>query len=83
MVQSELVEWPATSPYLNTTVNIWGISSQRVYRNEFQYETVEALINAVPIAWNEITSEELEALHTSTTKRHIQIAQSNGCTTVY
>lgn len=79
----EVLEWPAVSPDLNPIENLWGILTQRVYRDGFLYDTVEDLKVGIQQAWDEIALLELDMLNKSMPRRCVMTVQSRGHTIAY
>lgn len=78
-----LLEWPACSPDLNPIENLWGIIVRRIYANNRQYPTVEALKDAIWQSWIEIDQEITDNLVLSMDNRLFQVINRNGGPTDY
>jgi transposase len=79
----ELLDWPANSPDLNPMENLWGILARRVYKNNTQYNTVEALREAVEREWKSIENDILHNLVDSMNNRIFETVRLNGAATKY
>lgn len=82
-LEINVIDWPAVSPDLNPIENLWGILTQRVYPNSFQFETKEGLKQAIQSAWDGITLNELQTLSSSLPSRCAKVITSRGHTIDY
>ncbi|CAB1425483.1 unnamed protein product [Pleuronectes platessa] len=64
-----LLDHPACSPDLNPIENIWGWMAREVYKNGLQFQTVDALREAIFTTWRNIRTSLLETLASSMPKR--------------
>ena len=64
-----LLNHPACSPDLNPIENIWGWMAREVYKNGHQFQTVDALREAIFTTWSNIPTSLLETLASSMPKR--------------
>jgi len=72
-----LLQWPAISPDLNPIEDLWGILSNKVYKNG-QFDTVNDLKKALIKEWDQINPTTLQDLATSTPNRINQIFIKKG-----
>lgn len=79
----ELLAWPPYSPDLNIIENVWGWLSRKVYEGGRQYDNVEALINRIKAAWNEISLEFIKSLYNSLPNRIFELIEKKGGSTHY
>ncbi|GBL88061.1 hypothetical protein AVEN_133718-1 [Araneus ventricosus] len=75
-----VIEWPPMSPDLNLIENVWGIMSRKVYENEGQFYSVNALKTTIESAWYILESEILQTLIMSMEKRVYNVILKNGKT---
>lgn len=73
-----VLPWPACSPDLNPIENLWGILVRRVYANNKQYDSVEALKNAISEEWNKIEPNLLQTLTESMNSRIFDLIKNKG-----
>uniref|UniRef100_A0A914E6S7 Tc1-like transposase DDE domain-containing protein n=1 Tax=Acrobeloides nanus TaxID=290746 RepID=A0A914E6S7_9BILA len=52
--------WPANSSDLNHIENIWGILVRRIYTDNKQYQSTEALQEAIQQAWDDLDQEMID-----------------------
>ncbi|CAJ1057776.1 unnamed protein product [Xyrichtys novacula] len=64
-----LLDHPACSPDLNPIENIWGWMAREVYKNGHQFQTVDALHEAIFTTWSNIPTHLLKTLASSTPKQ--------------
>uniref|UniRef100_A0A3Q0SU03 Tc1-like transposase DDE domain-containing protein n=1 Tax=Amphilophus citrinellus TaxID=61819 RepID=A0A3Q0SU03_AMPCI len=57
-----LLDHPACSPDLNPIENIWGWMAREVYKNGHQFQTVDALREAIFNTWSNVPTSLLETL---------------------
>lgn len=74
----DLLQWPAKSPDLNPIENIWGALSRMVYAQGRQYNTVEALKQAIIEGWDNISAQCVQRHIASMPNRCIQMIKSDG-----
>jgi len=73
-----LLQWPAISPDLNPIEDLWGILSNKVYKNGRQFDTVNDLKKALIKEWDQINPTTLQNLATSMPNRINQIFIKKG-----
>uniref|UniRef100_A0A3B3Y921 Tc1-like transposase DDE domain-containing protein n=1 Tax=Poecilia mexicana TaxID=48701 RepID=A0A3B3Y921_9TELE len=66
-----LLDHPACSPHLNPIENIWGWMARKVYKNGHQFQTVDALREAIFNTWSNVPTSLLETLASSMPKRFL------------
>uniref|UniRef100_A0A914DVY9 Tc1-like transposase DDE domain-containing protein n=1 Tax=Acrobeloides nanus TaxID=290746 RepID=A0A914DVY9_9BILA len=81
--QVQVMPWPANSPDLNPIENIWGILVRRIYANNKQYQSTEALQGAIQQAWGDLDQEMIDNLILSMDNRIFQVINRNGDPTNY
>uniref|UniRef100_A0A672Z0X9 Tc1-like transposase DDE domain-containing protein n=1 Tax=Sphaeramia orbicularis TaxID=375764 RepID=A0A672Z0X9_9TELE len=78
-----LLDHPACSPDLNPIENIWGWMAREVYKNGHQFQTVDALCEAIFTTWSNVPTSLLETLASSMPKRIFEVINKNGGATHY
>lgn len=78
-----LLDHPACSPDLNPIENIWGWMAREVYKNGHQFQTVDALREAIFTTWSNIPTSLLETLASSMPTRIFEVINNNGGATHY
>uniref|UniRef100_A0A3Q2G3V1 Tc1-like transposase DDE domain-containing protein n=1 Tax=Cyprinodon variegatus TaxID=28743 RepID=A0A3Q2G3V1_CYPVA len=73
-----LLDHPACSPDLNPIENIWGRMAREVYKNGHQFQTVDALREAIFNTWSNVPTSLLEKLASSMPKRLFEVINKNG-----
>jgi len=73
-----LLQWPAISPDLNPIEDLWGILSNKVYKNDRQFDTVKILKKALIKEWDQINTTTLQNLTTSMPNRINKIFIKKG-----
>ncbi|CAJ1053035.1 unnamed protein product [Xyrichtys novacula] len=73
-----LLDPPACSPDLNPIENIWGWMAREIYKNGHQFQTVDALREAIFTTWSNIPASLLETLASSMPKRIFEEINNNG-----
>lgn len=68
-----VMNWPACSPDLNPIENLWGIIVRRVYIENKQYKSADALKTAILETYNGIDDSTLKNLIGSMKKRIYQV----------
>uniref|UniRef100_A0A3B4B3S9 Tc1-like transposase DDE domain-containing protein n=1 Tax=Periophthalmus magnuspinnatus TaxID=409849 RepID=A0A3B4B3S9_9GOBI len=63
-----LLKHPACSSDLNPIKNFWGWMARDIYKNGHQFQTVDALHEAIFTIWSNIPSSFLETLASSMPK---------------
>ncbi|KAK3531536.1 hypothetical protein QTP70_024924 [Hemibagrus guttatus] len=77
-----LLDHPACSPVLNPIENVWGWMSSEVYKNGPQFQTVDALREAIFTTWNNVPTSLLETVALNTPKRMFEVIRSDRRATV-
>jgi len=73
-----LLDHPACSPDLNPIENVWGWMVGEVYNNKRQFQTVDALREAILTTWSNVPTSLMETL-TSSMPKHIFEVIDNNC----
>uniref|UniRef100_A0A3Q2EF15 Tc1-like transposase DDE domain-containing protein n=1 Tax=Cyprinodon variegatus TaxID=28743 RepID=A0A3Q2EF15_CYPVA len=73
-----LLDHPACSPDLNPIENIWGWMAREVFKNGHQFQTVDALREAIFNTWSNVPTSLLETLASSMPKRLFEVINKNG-----
>ena len=76
--QNEVLDWPAYSPDLNPTENIWAVLKTS-FRG--QIVTWENLEKKVPEVWNNINPEVVRNLYSSYENRLVMVIKNQGSLT--
>lgn len=76
-----LLNWPALSPDLNLTENLWEMLARSVYQNGKQYSCVAKLKMAIHQAWLDLDKTTLES--DSIPSRVFEVILKNGGPTKY
>ena len=74
----KVLSWPPQSPDLSPIEDIWGIMSEKVYKNGKTYPNVEELWYAVVGAFFQIPLETFQKLYQSMYTRLIKVLESGG-----
>uniref|UniRef100_A0A3Q3B977 Tc1-like transposase DDE domain-containing protein n=1 Tax=Kryptolebias marmoratus TaxID=37003 RepID=A0A3Q3B977_KRYMA len=78
-----LLDHPACSLDLNPIENIWGWMAREVYKNGHQFQTVDALREAIFNTWSNVPTSLLETLASNMPKRLFKVMNKNGGATHY
>lgn len=78
-----VLNWPAKSPDLNPIENLWGSLVRRVYQGGRQFQSADALKDAIVVNWHQIPEEELQKLINSMTNRLVEVLKNKGKFTRY
>lgn len=78
-----LLDHPACSPDLNPIENIWGWMAREVYKNGRQFQTVDALREAIFTTWSNVPSSLVGTVASSMPKRVFEVINKNGGATHY
>uniref|UniRef100_A0A3P9PWG7 Tc1-like transposase DDE domain-containing protein n=1 Tax=Poecilia reticulata TaxID=8081 RepID=A0A3P9PWG7_POERE len=78
-----LLDHPACSPDLNPIENIWGWMAREVYKNGHQFQTVDAIREAIFNTWSNVPTSLLKTLASSMPKRLFEVINKNGGATHY
>ncbi|CAB1458280.1 unnamed protein product [Pleuronectes platessa] len=73
-----LFDHPACSPDLNPIENILGWMAREVYKNGLQFQTMDALREAIFTTWRNIRTSLLETLASSMPKRIFEVINNNA-----
>jgi hypothetical protein len=79
----DLLGFPATSPDLNPTENVFGTLARHVHANNRQFQTVQDLKNAITEAWALFDQEQLSHYVQSMHKRMVEVILKSGKSTHY
>lgn len=79
----ELLPWPPYSPDLNIIENIWGLLSRKVYEGGRQFEMIPELVDAIKMAWSEMSQDCIQSLYNSLSNRIFEVINNNGGSTHY
>jgi transposase len=77
------LDWPACSPDLNPTENIWGQLVRTIYAENKQYRTIDELKIAIRTAWDQLSLQTLRNHVDSMPNRIFQVINRNGESTDY
>ena len=77
------MEWPARSPDLNPTENVWGILARRVYKDGKHYDNVPQLQRSIQDQCNAIGPNTLKNLTDSMPNRMFETIKARGGFTGY
>jgi len=78
-----VLQWPAQSPDLNITENVWSFLSDLVYANGKQYQSKNELEAAVIQSWNLVNLLTIQRLYISIPKRLVECLCKKGAETIY
>ena len=78
-----VIDWPAQSPDLNPIENVWKWMSQKVYVNNMQYETFDALKNTIFKAWDDLPQVYIVNLFDNMSDRAIEVLDKKGYSAHY
>ncbi|KAK1884253.1 Outer dense fiber protein 2 [Dissostichus eleginoides] len=73
----------ACSPDLNPIENVWGWMAGEVYNNKRQFQTVDALCEAILITWSNVPTSLMETLASSMPKHIFEVIDNNCGATPY
>jgi hypothetical protein len=79
----EVLDWPAYSPDMNITENLWGYMVRKVYPDGKQYSNLQSLEMACRQVWDEIDQNYIDSLFQSLPKRVDDLVQNHGGPTSY
>jgi transposase len=79
----EVLDWASNSPDMNPMENLWAVLVRRVYEENKQYETVEALRDKILDVWNHMEQDLIKATIDSMPNRIFQLIQHSGGFTSY
>lgn len=74
----EHIDWPAKSPDLNIIENVWGILSNRIYKENRVYSTNQDLSKAIEREWTNISQNDIKNLFKSFPERLIDVISKKG-----
>ncbi|MCI4388749.1 hypothetical protein PGIGA_G00089470 [Pangasianodon gigas] len=72
-----LLDHPACSPDLYPLENVWGWMAREVYKNGRQFQTVDALREAIFTTWSNVPTSLLETVASSMPKRVFEVITKN------
>uniref|UniRef100_A0A3P9N322 Tc1-like transposase DDE domain-containing protein n=1 Tax=Poecilia reticulata TaxID=8081 RepID=A0A3P9N322_POERE len=78
-----LLDHPSCYLDLNPIENIWGWMAREVYKNGHQFQTVDAIREAIFNTWSNVPTSLLETLASSMPKRLFEVINKNGGATHY
>lgn len=78
-----LVDWPACSPDMNPTENLFGILTRDVFANGRQYKSVKELKEALLRSCSNISQQVLDNLVASMENRIFELIKARGSYTRY
>ena len=73
-----VLQWPAKSPDLNITENIWGHFPRVLYENGKQYDSLNELENAIFRHWATIPKTYIKKLYDSIPSRIFEVINKSG-----
>ena len=79
----DVMEWPSVSPDLNPIENLWVLLVRRVYSGFRQFDDQKSLLEAIEIAWDSITLDELRTLADFMPPRLVRVLEAKGGPTKY
>ena len=77
------LSWPAKSPDLNPTENLWGILARQIYADGRWFEDKDILWCAVKESWEAISNNTLLNLINSMNNRWVDVLQDKGSACKY
>ena len=77
------MDWPASSPDLNSIENLWCIVARQVYGQSKQYDSKMSLTGAIRKSWPEIDDQTDKSLIGSMKNRCIDVIAAKGGKTKY
>ena len=77
------LSWPARSPDLNITENLFGILAREVYRDNVHFVTREELRDAIVKAWTNLDQNTIRDLYNSLPNRIFEVITKQGGSTHY
>ncbi|KAL6479984.1 hypothetical protein MHYP_G00110170 [Metynnis hypsauchen] len=75
-----LLDHSACSPDLNPIENIWGWMAREGYKNRHQFQTVDALREAIFNTWSNVPTSLLKTLASSMPRRLFEVIKNGGAT---
>ena len=72
------MEWPACSPDLNPIENLWSVLKQTIYANGKQYNSQDALWDAIKEAAAHVSKETINNLTKSVDSRLLKVISKQG-----
>ena len=76
--QEQIMEWPACSPDLNPIENLWSVLKQTIYANGKQYNSKDALWDAIKEAAAHVSKETINNLTKSVDSRLLKVISKQG-----
>lgn len=77
------MDWPARSPVLNITENVWAQLARHVYARRRQFQTAEELKCRIVEEWCDVPQKKIKKLYKSIPKRLIKLLYQKGDITQY
>ncbi|GFV28721.1 transposable element Tcb1 transposase [Trichonephila clavipes] len=74
----ELLPWPARSPDLSPTENMWSLVAQRLTQITPPAATPDHLWQRVKTAWSAVPQEHIQSLFESIPRRVAPVISNNG-----
>ena len=72
------LQWPVQSPDLNPVENIWGILTEKIYKNRLVYKSKNELKNEILEEWEKIEIKLIKKLIKGLDKRYDNIIENDG-----
>jgi hypothetical protein len=74
----EVLDWPANSPDLNITENVWGKLVRDVYENGRQFSSIQDLKEQILRSWEKLMTKDLQVLVKSMPHRIYKLILNKG-----
>jgi transposase len=78
-----MLEWPAQSPDLNPTENVWLAIKRKLQSHIHRINTAAELFEKISEIWTSFTVEYIKSLYVSLPKRVRRVQQARGYITKY
>lgn len=76
--ESKIMIWPPNSPDLNPIEMLWSLIKRKIYENNKQYSSLDALWEAVCKACRDVPEDQLKNLVNGVDKRLVKLIKSKG-----